>query len=287
MSGWREFPVFLPMEGERLCAVVCAPEEGGHDLGVVLLTGGNYTRTHRNRMWVRTARTLAERGFASIRVDYHGVGDSTGVAHFDMEVPFDRDALAAAAFLKRATGVRALAVVATCFGGRSAMAAAAQEPDAIGISVAPMPLRVPRSRGPVPLRSRVRLWLKRFALGTKLLQHPAVRRLRGKAAAKRERVPEQISPRFKRDVVEVLRRGAAVKFLYGELTEGLDELHQCLAEIDPHLTPEQRARIEVDLAEGTSLLRFQTLADQDIVVERAVAFVEGLHRSAPRPAARR
>src|SRR5688500_18185877 len=116
--AWREFPVFLPMGEERLCAVITAPADGApaHDLGAVLLTGGNYTRTHRNRMWVRTARALAEKGFASIRVDYHGVGDSTGTAHFDMEIPFDKDALAAAAFLKRATGVQKLAVVATCFG---------------------------------------------------------------------------------------------------------------------------------------------------------------------------
>jgi pimeloyl-ACP methyl ester carboxylesterase len=276
--AWQEFPVFIPLGEERLCSVVCAPAEGGHDLGVVLLTGGNYTRTHRNRMWVRAARELAERGFPSIRVDYHGVGDSTGHAYFDMEAPFDRDALAAAAFLKRATGVRKLAIVATCFGGRSAMAAAAQEPDCVGISIYPVPLTVPKNRQPVPLRSKVRLWMKRFALGTKLLQHPRIRKLRGKAHAKREVPDVVISPRFKKDVVAVLKRGAAVTFVYGELTEDLGHLRQAVAEIEPHVSAEQRAAIVVDLAEGTSLLRFQTLADQDVVVTRSVAFVDSLHR---------
>lgn len=280
-SAWQEFPVFIPLGEERLCSVVCAPAEGGNDLGVVLLTGGNYTRTHRNRMWVRTARALAERGFPSIRVDYHGVGDSTGHAFFDMEVPFDQDALAAAGFLKRATGVRRLAIVATCFGGRSAMAAAAQEPDCIGISIYPVPLTVPKSRRPVPLRSRIRLWLKRFALGTKLLQHPRIRRLRGKVAARRETPEILISPRFKKDTVTVLKRGGAVRFVYGELTEDLEHVYQAVRELEPHTTPEERRRVEVDLAEGTSLLRFQTLADQDVVVTRSVSFVESLHAGWP------
>jgi len=283
-AGWQEFPAFVPLGDDRLCSVVCAPSEGGHDLGVVLLTGGNYTRTHRNRMWVRTARALAERGFPSIRVDYHGVGDSTGTAFFDMEVPFDKDALAAAAFLKRAAGVRRLAIVATCFGGRSAMAAAAQEPDTVGISIAPVPLSVPKNRQPLPTRSKVRLWMKRYAVGTKLLQNPTVRRLRGKAAARRDGPAVIISPRFKKDVVEVLKRGGAVRFVYGELTEGLDELHQAIEEIGAHVTPEQRTHVEVDLTEGTSLLRFQTLADQDVIVSRAVDFVDSLHRSLSRAA---
>src|ERR1041385_8933292 len=126
VMSYEEYPVFVPMGSEHLCAVVCVPAAGLEDVGVILLTGGNCTRIHRNRMWVRAARRLAASGFPSVRLDYRGVGDSTGVARFDMETPFDADAIAAGEFLRRATGVSRLMTVATCFGGRSAIAAAAR-----------------------------------------------------------------------------------------------------------------------------------------------------------------
>lgn len=268
--------MFIPMGEERLCGVVCAPGEGGRDLGVVLLTGGNYTRSHRNRMWVRTARALAERGFPSIRLDYHGVGDSTGKISFDLEIPFDQDALAAASFLQRAAGVPRLAMVATCFGGRTALAAAARHPDVIAATVFPVPLMIPRSRGPVPLRTRVGRSLREWGWARRVLRRPRVRRWRAHtAAARRERADEIVSPRFKRDLVSFLERGE-VRFVYGEHTRSLRDLRRCLAEVEPHLPAELRGRIHVEVIPGTDLDRYQSLEDQEIVVSRSVASVEAV-----------
>ncbi|MGQ0669860.1 MAG: alpha/beta fold hydrolase [Actinomycetota bacterium] len=266
------------MGDDRLCAVVCVPESGGEDLGVVLLTGGNYTRTHRNSMWVRTARALAERGYPSIRVDYHGVGDSTGRARFELEAPFGEDAEAAARFLQRAVGVPKVALVATCFGGRSAMAAAARHPDVISATIFPVPLLIPSEPGAVPVRSKILRWMRRWGWVGRFLRRPAVRKARSKAAARRERPSEIVSPRFKRDLAAFLERGD-VRFVYGEHTLELRDLRSCLAEIDGHIGTGRRDRIRVDIVPGTDLNRFQSLEDQEIVVSRSVASVDEAFRS--------
>lgn len=274
---FEEFGVFLAFGEDRLCAIVCVPTEVQRELGVVLLTGGNYTRSHRNGMWVRTSRALAERGFASIRLDYHGVGDSTGTVRFDLGVPFDDDVLAAIDFLQRATNLSRFTAVATCFGGISAMAASARHPDVIAATIFPVPLLVPGSPGPVPFRLKVKAWLKRWDWARRLLGRPAVRRLRAQAAAHREAPELVVSPRFKRDLMSFLERGD-VRFVYGEHTDVLPDLRQCLAEMDPVLTPERRDRLHLDIVPGVDLNRFQTLEDQDIVVSRSVASVEETFR---------
>lgn len=271
--SYREAPVFVPMGRERLCSVVCAPDDGRtRGVGVVLLTGGNYTRTHRNRMWVRVARSLAERGFPSIRVDYHGVGESTGTARFDLESPFDEDALAAAAFLVRATGVDRLALVATCFGGRSAMAAAARSPQAVSVTIFPVPLLVPSGEPRRRWTSRVAHWVRKSDLGRRLMRRPAARRVRKRTSARRER-PDVVSPTFGRDLLSFLDRGE-VRFIYGEHDDTLADLRRCLASIDGSLSEDRRRRLHVDIVPDTELHRFQSLESQDIVVERAVASVE-------------
>ncbi|MBI4259821.1 MAG: alpha/beta fold hydrolase [Actinobacteria bacterium] len=285
----EEFPLYVPMGEDRLCAVLAAPEGEMHDLGVVLLTGGNYTRVHRNRMWVRVARALAERGFPSIRVDYHGVGDSTGRARFDMEIPFDSDALAAADFLQRATGVTRLVMLATCFGGRNAVVAAAKHPDAVAATVFPMPVLVPRDRGPLPLRSRVRRWLKGRTLGRKLLRRPSIRRIRTRAHAHRDQPAMIVSPKLKEALKAFLPRGT-VRFVYGELSDSLVEIRHCLDEVLPRLAEAERRNVRLDVVEGADLHRFQSLEEQDIVVDRAVGSVLDTFRSlearAPHPAGR-
>jgi hypothetical protein len=271
--NYEEFPVFIPFGDDHLCAIVCAPKvANGIDVGAVLLTGGNYTRTHRNRMWVKTARALAAEGIPSIRLDYHGIGDSTGSALFELEVPFDADAVCAAEFLQKSTGVTHLALAATCFGGRGAMAAAAQLPNAISATIFPVPLVVPNDTKSVRLRQRVKTQLRQFRVTSALLERPSVTRTRTKIVAKRDDSADQVSPRFKRDLLSFSQRGT-VRFVFGEFSPDLPGLRRCLSEIDHQLTAVQKSRITLDLVTGTDLQRFQSLPDQDIVIERTVASV--------------
>jgi alpha/beta superfamily hydrolase len=269
--AYDEYPVFVPAGEERLAAVICAPAGDVADLGVVLLTGGNYTRTHRNRMWVRAARDLAGRGVASIRFDYHGVGDSTGRVVLELERPLDADAHGAADLLKAATGVSRLAFVSTCFGGRTAMAAAAQREDVVSTTVFPLPILTPAAAPTkAPLRRRIRQRIKRSELGAKLLRSPRVKRARTQVAQRREAPALVVSPRFRRDTGLTAKRGE-VRFVTGETTKELPETRRLVEELRRHLTPEELARIEIEVVPGTDIHRFQTFAEQEVVITYTVA----------------
>ncbi len=269
--SWTEYPVFVPAGEDRLCGVVCAPDGAIEDLGVVLLTGGNYTRTHRNRMWVRAARELADQGVPSIRFDYHGVGDSTGTVVLELETPLAGDGTAAADFLKRATGVTRIAFVATCFGGRTAMAAAATRDDVASVTAFPLPIMVPAERSTrAPLRRRLRRSLKKSHLGARLLRNPKVKQARTKVAKARTQPTMVVSTRFRKDTGLVAKK-AHVAFIFGEQTKELPEVRGLIGELKQHLSDTDLARIELELVPGIDIHRFQTFAEQDIVVGAAVA----------------
>jgi alpha/beta superfamily hydrolase len=272
--SYEEFPVFFPMGSDHLLGIVCAPEKSETDTGVVLLTGGNYTRSHRNRMWVTAARVLAEAGFPSIRVDYHGVGDSTGRARFDMEEPFVEDAVAAADFLTEATGVSRLTFLATCFGGRTAMAAAARHEKGVMATIFPVPLFAPRSRTQVPLRTKVKVRIRRWGWGKKLFSRPRIRRLRNAAAARRSTPEMMVSPKFKRDLTDFVRRGD-VWFVYGDQSYALNDLKQLLAETKKHLSRDEQARIHVKILPNCAPEHLRSIANQELIVQCAIASVTG------------
>jgi len=279
--SYREYPVFFPSGEEHLCAVVCVPAGEPDELGVVLLSGGNITRTHRNSMWVRAARHMADRGVASIRFDYHGIGDSTVGAdtQLDLDAPFDDDVIAAARFLRRATGVRRLALVATCFGARTAMVVAAKDPDVAAMTLFPAPML---SGGRVGTRRRIRRRLRVTALGKALRASPLGRWLRrrrsaargeGTAPAAGEAGHKAVSPLVVRALVSFLGRGGTVSFVYGERGSHLDGLRAALAAVTPRLTDEQRERLRVEIIENVGL-QFFGLAEQEIAVRWAVGTVE-------------
>lgn len=270
---FEEFPVFLPAGEEWLCAVVCVPNRAVRSPGVVLLTGGNYTRSHRNRTWVRAARALAVRGFASIRLDYHGVGDSTGSATIDLENPFDEDAVAASDFLRRATGVGGVMMAATCFGGRTALAAAARDSSVVAAVLFPVPVVMPRHRGPAPPRQRIRQRLKNLKPVRSLLRHPQIHRMRRSKARQRRTARFVTSPRMRRDLKEVLSR-IDVRFVYGERTASLGEFHRLVAELEPELTPDRRARFKLEIIPGAEVAGLHTLADQELAIAKVVEAVE-------------
>jgi pimeloyl-ACP methyl ester carboxylesterase len=263
---YREFPVFVPVKDYHLCAVICAPTGELRDLGVILLSGGNITRTHRNGMWVRAARTLAERGYASIRFDYHGVGDSTGTTMFDLERPFLQDVQAVAGFLLRATGITRLALAATCFGARSALAAAARRDDVVLVAMFPTPLRRGTRQAS---RSRTRDRIRRTRVGWSLLRKPLAVRLRRRFARDRRLPGGTVSPSVVQDLSTFLGQGR-VRFIYGERASYLQELRECAALVERHVSREALDRLRIDVVPGAELHRFASLQEQDIAISRAV-----------------
>jgi pimeloyl-ACP methyl ester carboxylesterase len=117
----NEHPVFIPFRDERLAGIVTLPDEVPRGL-VLLLQGMGAPRSHKYRLWTRTARLLAERGFASLRFDYEELGDSTGSFTSHLDDPPLEEAITATTFVMRALGVKSVVAVGNCMGARAALA---------------------------------------------------------------------------------------------------------------------------------------------------------------------
>lgn len=64
-------------EGEQLFGILHRPAEP-RKRAVLIVVGGPQTRVGSHRQFVLLARTLAESGYACLRFDYRGMGDSSG-----------------------------------------------------------------------------------------------------------------------------------------------------------------------------------------------------------------
>lgn len=115
---------WLESGGEELFAVLTEPPSP-NGWGVIQLQGlPRVPSSHRNRMAVRLAAQFAAGGFHSVRLDWPGVGESTGRAPRDREIPFDTHAqhvVAASRWLAEHDVTRTV-VVGSCFGATTGLA---------------------------------------------------------------------------------------------------------------------------------------------------------------------
>ena len=78
MTTVREDAVVLQCEGESLVGILHLPEREPARVGVVVIVGGPQYRVGSHRQFVLMARSLAQSGYAVLRFDYRGMGDSDG-----------------------------------------------------------------------------------------------------------------------------------------------------------------------------------------------------------------
>jgi len=79
LSPYEERPVVFDCNGSELIGIVAIPKAAPcHHVGVVVLVGGPQYRAGSHRQFTLLCRHLAEQGIASLRFDYHGLGDSDG-----------------------------------------------------------------------------------------------------------------------------------------------------------------------------------------------------------------
>lgn len=82
--SYQEQAVVFDCEGERLVGIVSMPMAAGAevklaiDTGVVIIVGGPQYRVGSHRQFLRLARSLAGAGYAVMRFDVRGMGDSSG-----------------------------------------------------------------------------------------------------------------------------------------------------------------------------------------------------------------
>jgi hypothetical protein len=100
-------------------------------------------------MYTKVARGLAERGIASVRVDWEGVGDSTGRARFSFHALPVEDVIKVARFALDATGTNAFGMAGNCGGARTTLMALPTFPEArTAVLVMLKPLTGTRSQKP-------------------------------------------------------------------------------------------------------------------------------------------
>lgn len=75
---YREEVVLFEASGETLFGLIARPEEIA-SCGVLVLVGGPQYRVGSHRQFVLLSRRLAAEGYATMRFDFRGMGDSSGV----------------------------------------------------------------------------------------------------------------------------------------------------------------------------------------------------------------
>lgn len=98
--SFMEQPLLVRCVGEQMLGILTLPK-APVDIGIVIVVGGPQTRVGSHRQFVLLARVLAEAGYAVLRFDYRGMGDSTGekrdFEQVDADIAAALDALKAAA----------------------------------------------------------------------------------------------------------------------------------------------------------------------------------------------
>jgi pimeloyl-ACP methyl ester carboxylesterase len=122
----HEFPVFFPAGDYALFGIFTRPTAQANGVAAVMLPGARHPgTTERNRFSVRVCRSLAALGCHTMRLDYHGTGESTGVVTegFQLHRPFTEDVAGAVRWI-RGRGLQRFLLMGSCFGARTALAAA-------------------------------------------------------------------------------------------------------------------------------------------------------------------
>lgn len=105
--------------GEQLIGVLHGADSTA-DIAVVVIVGGPQYRAGSHRQFVHLGRALAAAGYATLRFDYRGMGDSSGEAR-DFEHVSDDIAAAIDALMQRLPQVRRVVLWGLCDGASAAL----------------------------------------------------------------------------------------------------------------------------------------------------------------------
>jgi len=268
-----EHPLFVPHGGEHVGAVLTLP--AGEPRGVVLLlTGTGAPRSHRFQMWTRTAGALADVGLAVVRMDYLGLGDSTGEVE---QIPLDgagrEEALAVLRFAQRAVGARSVGVAGNCSGSQVALEIAAEVPECVGAAC--LLTRVLEPSGV----NRVVIGVRRMKLAAVVRSSPFLSKLAQPLRGRRGR----FASRVEQDLAKALAHARLVFVYTREDTDSYDEKGMAKLEaVVRGLAPERRERFDLRVVEGGPMAGFESMEIQDTAL---TTIVEWMDRSFPAQAA--
>lgn len=126
--NYSEQALLMNGDAEPLVAIVSRPEQPGA-LGLVVVVGGPQYRVGSHRQFVLLARRLAQAGFAVLRFDYRGMGDSLGAPR-SFEAIDDDIALAVNALQQACPEVTQVVLWGLCDGAAASLLYTGRQADA-------------------------------------------------------------------------------------------------------------------------------------------------------------
>jgi dienelactone hydrolase len=297
---YTEVPVFFDTSEARLFGIVTLPVGASAHTGLVILPGaGTPFTVNRNRLSVRLGRELAPLGYAVMRCDYHGVGESTGtVDRFHLAHPFTRDVVAAVSRL-REMGVQRVVLAGSCFGGRCALSAGARLEDVEAVVLLATSVR-DYARGERKSSDAAATWgmgryMKEALRARRLrgLLDPRARRTYGKyARAKLHALSskggpdetELVSPGYERPLRSLIERRVPIVQVFGEDDSSYEEYRAAAAGPLSDALAAAGDRVEVRTVPG-KIHGFLSPPIQDAVVATMVAWAAE-RRTADEPSLR-
>jgi dienelactone hydrolase len=260
----REYPAFVPHGDEHIASVVTVPDEGINGL-VLLLTGTGAGRSHRFQLWTRTADRLAGCGLATVRMEYLGIGDSTGrVRGWERSAhgPQLEQAASVARAAMRGVGVNRFAVAGNCFGALVALDLMAADPACTG-ALCLMPLIQEGAVHGIQRRART------SRLGSGLRARPLARRLLLRPA---RRLAGRMDRTLAVAASGALSRGP-VRFVYGREDEAFARGVQATLDRSlARLPDEVRSGFDL-LVTDVPLAQFESVAAQEATIDLVERFM--------------
>lgn len=253
MSAIAEHPIFVPYARGRLAAVVTLPIGEPRGLAL-LLTGVGLPQVIGSALAARTAANLAQRGLASVRFDYEGIGDSTGlVPEFSLAVTefAAEQALSVLETARRIVAADRFAVAGSCIGSRVALQLARRQ-DCVGAVCIALPLFELGTW--TRLRRRSAAWKPvAFIRRHRLLRRAAL------APMKRILAERRSGPRLQ--ALSSALDHARVLFVYSSSPRDYydERVRQRLDDIVATFSPVDRARFELRVLEAGPLTAFEAL----------------------------
>lgn len=223
-------------------------------------------RSGLRRLPVLAARILAAEGFAALRFDLRGRGESAGeVALPSRKEPLGEDVVAAIRHLREAHGQEQFLLVGYCFDALSALDSFKDEAGAIsGVFFATAAV----------LEEKLGGW------PTDSFARSAASRLR--SMVRRARAPK-IPASFEIPFRALVRSHARALFLYGEQDRLRAEFRVAEEVLFSQLDSEARGRLEIEIWPG----RIHTIEALPAVIERAISWLREFHPARSESGARR
>ena len=226
-----EILAFIPAEDAQLFGVLTKPTVEPNGLCVIILLGGIFNLSvNRNRLTVRIARRLASQGYHVLRLDQHGVGESSGtVTESRLDKPWVEDVTAAIRWLE-ARGLDRFVLLGQCFGARSLLAATPFIKNLHGMAMVSTPILDYNTHAELAVAHRAHLPTKKFlrkAFSASVLRKIFASRhrkryasmlkvkLRKSVGGARAAAEERASPQYLEYISKLIDRGVPTLLAFG------------------------------------------------------------------------